>query len=164
LISGGNIPGRDKNIKYPMMVMPQTNTMSPWAQGGLQGGGMLMEALGALFGNQDQKKLLRQKMGRGTDLYNLFRYNSGYGEDVIGPSKQNQMMGQWQQSMGPTFDKFRSGAAGAGNMQSPDIQRMILRAMIAPTAQYSGNLQLKNIFATQQRDSDLRHNMRGLAV
>lgn len=141
---------------------PQQQQMNPWMSfaGGVAPG--LIGAFGALA-DSPQKKMMRQQMGRQTDMYGQLRWRSGLGQDVITPQMQQQMLGQYRQSMEPTLASQMWSASRNAGMSSPQTQNMFMRQWMPMMSGYANQLNMANQQMRQSRDADLRSGLLRLA-
>lgn len=121
----------------------------PIVGGIIQGAGALGGGLMDLFGPDAQN----QKWG--TDqikqLYEYIKTQQTRGS-VIGSQKMSSLMAMFQEKMKPLFSKLTAGGARMGSLSSPDILKMLSGQMIAPTAEFAGNLEQQNVNLTEQRN------------
>ena len=121
----------------------------PIVGGIIQGAGALGGGLMDLFGPGAQNR----KWGADQikQLYEYIKTQQNRGP-VIGSQKMSSLMAMFQEKMKPLFSKLTAGGARMGSLSSPDILKMLSQQMIAPTAEFAGNLEQQNVNLTEQRN------------
>lgn len=122
---------------------------NPLIGGIIQGAGAFGGGLMDLFGPGAQN----QKWGaeKIKELYDYIKSQKTTGP-VIGSQQMSKLMALFQEKMTPLFSKLTAGGARMGSLSSPDILKMLSQQMIAPTAEFAGNLEQQNIGLTEQRN------------
>jgi len=137
--------------------------MEPLTMALMAGGSQALGSLGDWLGEADQRRHTRQRMGRQTDLYNMFRYGGQMGRDVINPQMMQKMIANYRQMMQPQMANQLWGASRHAGLSSPQTWRMFMQQWMPQQAGFANQLGMQNISLTQQRDAGLRQLLTRLA-
>ncbi len=116
----------------------------------------LAEGAANYLGGAGERAEKRWGFGQRKDLYDMLRWHT-YGKqgDVIDAARMNELLAQFRMANKPTQNRIAAGAGRFSGMRSPETWKMMSEQAVGPESEFMGDLALKNIQMTQDRDQNI---------